>query len=82
MSVLVVWHIHHVALPHQAAGGTVEFDDSDDQKLIGIYSTRAKAEAAIDRARVLDGFRDEPDCFILDEVTLDEDNWTDGFVTV
>jgi hypothetical protein len=28
------------------------------------------------------GFADEPECFSVDAYALDEDNWTDGFVTV
>jgi hypothetical protein len=28
------------------------------------------------------GAADEPDCFTVDICTVDEDSWTDGFVTI
>ena len=27
------------------------------------------------------GFRDEPDCFLIDRYAIDEDRWPEGFVT-
>jgi hypothetical protein len=33
-------------------------------------------------ARLLPGFHEEPDCFLIDRYSLDEDLWIDGFVTV
>jgi hypothetical protein len=30
----------------------------------------------------LAGFQEEPDCFIIDKYTLDEDNWADGLVSI
>ena len=29
-----------------------------------------------------EGFRDYPDCFLVDEYKVDEDAWSEGFVTV
>lgn len=52
----------------------------EDVKLIGIYASRAEAEAAI--ARVVDqpGFRDVPDGFRIDEHVLGRDEWVEGYV--
>jgi hypothetical protein len=33
-------------------------------KLIGFYSDEASVSAAMARVRLLEGFRDEPDCFM------------------
>ena len=54
-----------------------------ESKGLGIYSTREKAAAAIERYRILEGFRDYPDGFVIYETTLDKDEaWTEGFITV
>ncbi|MCA9599083.1 MAG: hypothetical protein KC776_37490 [Myxococcales bacterium] len=68
-----VFVLHHVA--HVDSG-------AEDEKLIGVYSTRQHAEAAIQRLRSLPGFSDFPDGFVIDEYALDEDHWTEGFVTL
>jgi hypothetical protein len=54
----------------------------DEAKLIGAYSSRRNAEAAIRRLRGLPGFRTHPDSFVIDAYGLDEDHWVDGFVSV
>ena len=75
MNVFLLWH----------------FSPTDeDGKLIGVYSSRVNALAAVQRAAEQSGFRDHPDIvedtddlgFFLDEQTLDEDDWTEGFITV
>jgi hypothetical protein len=87
MNVRLVWHVHHFELPegvsHRDESGVVlNLDVDEDVKIIGIYSSEDAADEAIARARLLEGFRKEPDCFIVKEFTVDEDKWTDGFVTV
>jgi hypothetical protein len=68
-SVFLVQHVH-------------EFEDSSESnKIIGIYSSRELAEAAVRRSLTLDGFRDAPDGFSIDCYTVDEDNWVEGFFT-
>jgi hypothetical protein len=68
-------------------------DDEESVKTLGIYSTREAAVAAVDRFRLLPGFRDSPyfadhklpgpaEGFNIDEYELDQDNWADGYVTV
>ena len=48
------------------------YDDVLSHWLIGWYSTRAKAEAAVARAVLLPGFRDFPTAFVSWELELDE----------
>lgn len=67
--VFLVQHVH--AFP----------DSSESVKLIGIYSSRELAEAAVRRALALEGFRDIPDGFSIDCYTVDKDHWAEGFVT-
>ena len=52
-----------------------------DEKLIGIYTTTEKAEAAIRRLEDRPGFRDYPAGFQIFEHMLDEDGWLEGFTT-
>jgi hypothetical protein len=63
------------------------FEDGDDKikswdtKTLGIYSTREKAELAIQFFKTLPGFKDYPDdCFCIDEYELDKNEWGEGFV--
>ena len=56
-------------------------DDVEDVKFIGVYSSRDKARAAIDRLVVAPGFSENPDGFAIDEYPLDQDHWVEGFVT-
>jgi hypothetical protein len=64
-----LWHVY------------VRESGEEEQKLIGIYSTRANAEAAIERLKDKPGFKDYPQCFEIFEHTLDRDGWTEGFFT-
>ena len=49
-------------------------------KVVGIYSSRALAEAAEERTRLLPGFADEPDGFTIEQYEVDVDHWPRGFV--
>ena len=49
-------------------------------KVIGIYSSKALAEAAETRARLLPGFAEEPDGFTIEQYGVDQDHWPRGFV--
>ena len=60
----------------------LEPDGAEAVKFIGVYSSDAHARAAIERLRVQPGFCDWPDGFHVEPYTLDEDSWTEGFVTV
>jgi hypothetical protein len=49
-------------------------------KVIGIYSSRALAEEAETRSRLLPGFAEEPDGFTIEQFEVDKDHWPRGFV--
>jgi hypothetical protein len=66
-SVFIVFHEREIE-----SGG-------DDTKMIGAYSSKVKGEAAIARLRDQPGFCDYPDGFSIDEYTLDQDHWLEGF---
>jgi len=79
-SVFVLQHLH--VLP----------SGCDDVKMVGVYRSRAGAEAAVARLGVQPGFRDHPtivedgsvetEGFYIDEHRLDQDHWEEGYVTV
>jgi hypothetical protein len=54
----------------------------EEIKLIGIYSTRRRAQAAVTRLRRQPGFRKRPDDFCIESYALDLDHWAEGFVTI
>lgn len=51
----------------------------EDVKLIGAFSSKGAAEAAIEQLRKQPGFRDFPDGFSVDEYALNEFAWEEGF---
>jgi hypothetical protein len=55
--------------------------DDEDVKVLGIYSTQKKAEAAIEQLKQLPGFNRFPDSFQISEYDLDKLQWSEGFVT-
>ena len=60
-----------------------ETDGCREFKLIGVFSTRERARAAIDARRGKPGFADTPDGFDMAVYELDRDTaWRDGFITV
>ncbi|GGQ51798.1 hypothetical protein [Streptomyces asoensis] len=90
MTVCLLWPIGHRntagedGAPLHRDGDTVHLDerDGDDAKLLGVCSTPEKAAERRRLARLLPGFREEPDCFVIDAHTLDEDEWPGGFTRV
>ena len=68
--VFPLYHVHEFECGHE------------DVKLIGIFSTRAKAEAALALVRDQPGFRDLPEGFSFEPTQLDRIGWTEGYVTV
>jgi len=89
MDVHLLQHIRHARnldgspTEHRDVHGALNFDEGhDDFKIIGVYSSPEAAQEGIQRARKLAGFQEEPDCFIVDRHTLDDDGWTDGFVFI
>ncbi|SEF03137.1 hypothetical protein SAMN05216489_09767 [Streptomyces sp. 3213] len=88
-TVFLLWHVHHRA--EDENGEIRHFTDPDDYwsdeeegddvKRLGVYSTRELAHERITQAKLLPGFRDEPDCFYIEEAVIDEPEWTKGYVT-
>lgn len=69
-SVWIAWHEY-------------ERDGCSEYKMIGVFSSRERAEAAIDARRGKPGFVDHPDGFEIASYVVDRDSaWSDGFVTV
>lgn len=65
--VFLLWHSRPVG------------DGETEDKLLGVYSTRERAEDRAERARQLPGFRDHTNDFIISPYQLDADQWTEGF---
>ena len=68
-----VYLLQHV---HVLEGG------DEDVKLIGVYSSRENADAAITRLSHAPGFCDAMDGFHVDEYQLDKDQWVEGYSTL
>jgi hypothetical protein len=68
-SVFLLWHVH-------------KLNDTDEEKLIGVYRTEEDAKAAIQRLGKKPGFIDTPDGFQCSKYELNKDSWTEGYVEV
>ena len=79
--VFVVEHLH--VLP----------GEQEDLKFIGVYRSAESARHAVERLRLQPGFCDHPGIvdptlddeepgFYITEYALDQDHWTEGYVTV
>ena len=88
LRVYLVYHTSHIvptAVPRISRSsneeGLHDIDDAicDDAKLLGCYSSRARAEDRVERSRELPGFRDQPDAFVISEYVVDKDEWAEGF---
>ncbi|MGN6608638.1 MAG: hypothetical protein ACTHMS_16715 [Jatrophihabitans sp.] len=85
MNVSLLWHVHHAdsarCVTHFGDAVLIDEQDGDDVKLLGCYSTLARAHDRVLGARTLSGFADEPNCFIVDTYEVDHDEWLEGFVS-
>ncbi len=52
---------------------------AEEIKLIGVYSSEARAKEALEKIREQPGFRDYPDGFEIYEGELDMTDWRGGF---
>ncbi len=54
----------------------------DETKMIGVFSSREKAQEVIEKFMLLPGFKDHPiDCFYIDKFELDKiSGWDEGFI--
>jgi len=70
-SVFLLFHTHHLS------------DGEDDDKILGVYSSKALAEKKIEeKYRKLPGFCETDGEFIIDEYKIDQDGWEEGFTTI
>lgn len=58
----------------------VEYDNKEQKwiycgKTIGYYSTRENAEKTIEKCKTIEGFRDYPDDFVIEEYEVDFDDF-------
>jgi hypothetical protein len=67
--VYLLWHTHELE------------DGETNEKLLGVYSTEAKAMGRIASAMKLPGFREAPAGFEVAPYVVDRDEWAEGFVT-
>jgi len=71
----------HVYLLQHSYEVVYEGASFDETKVLGIYSTREEAEAAVERYKGITGFNKYPlSCFHIDDYELNQDHWTEGFV--
>lgn len=68
IKVFILQHVHVVG-------------EREDVKLIGVYTTQKNANDAKNRSKKLPGFRKNLKGFSIDEYLVDEDYWTEGFIT-
>jgi hypothetical protein len=90
--VWILQHVSHAVFsdgtfnPHvHEEDGDLWWDEEagDGIKMIGVYSSRAEGLGAVERARGLPGFREEPNCFLLVPHEVDgEDGWAEGVARV
>lgn len=69
-SVFLLQHSYEVKREHEVV---------DETKILGIYSSREKAERAIGKYKLLPGFNSYPNDFYIDEYELDKSFWIEGF---
>lgn len=88
MDAYLVFHIHHLLtdehgdISHIDEDGEISVDENeDDVKIIGIFSSQDKANTAINQLKGKPGFRDEPNCFMIDKYEVDEIKWEEGYET-
>ena len=68
-TLFIVHHVHSIS------------SESDNAKLLGVYSSKTNAKNAIARFRQKPGFKEHPDGFLIDEYQIDKDYWSEGFIS-
>ena len=62
------------------------YDDLDENlyyhRIIGVYTSKKKAEEAVRYHRLLPSFQNYPNGFYIDLYELNQDHWEDGFITM
>jgi hypothetical protein len=57
-----------------------EYNEVEEIKTIGIYSTEETANIVIEKYKKLPGFKDYPDGFNIDKYKINSNSWKEGFV--
>ncbi len=57
-----------------------EVGECEETKIIGIYTSEKNALDAIEKYKILPGFKDYSDCFHIDKYELDKNHWEEGFI--
>jgi homoserine kinase type II len=57
------------------------YTDEEEVKFIGVYSTEELAQEAVERLKKQPGFCDTPEAFFVEGCRLNQDHWTEGYVT-
>jgi hypothetical protein len=70
MDIYVLWHFR------------TDEQGCDHDKMLGVFSTRDKAQQALDFLRDKSGFKDYPDGFEILSGAMDEYGLKEGFITV
>jgi len=58
-----------------------EYNDCEEAKLIGVFSTEKKAKEVVDIYKKLPGFKDFKNNFFINNYQLDSPEWKEGFVS-
>lgn len=70
--VFLLWHTQEDA----------DLPGGEDVKLLGVYSSRQKAEEALNASVTLPGFSDQPAGFLITPYELDDRAWIGGYFMV
>lgn len=54
--------------------------EDEDVKLLGVFSSKEKAKKVLNSHKLLPGFKDNIEGFLIDEYILDKSEWNEGFV--
>lgn len=58
-----------------------EIDEVEETKILGIFISKAKANAAIKYFIQQPGFKDYPNDFYIDKYLINEIQWKEGFIS-
>ena len=52
----------------------------DEGKIIGVYTSKEEGKIAVSKVIEQPGFKDYPNCFYINEHTIDKTHWEEGFI--
>jgi hypothetical protein len=67
-AVFFLWHFHGAK-------------NQEDAKLIGVYSSEHEARAAQNRIKLLPGFKEHRNSFLIDKCDVGRDHWKEQVLT-